>query len=216
WFPSIPNLQPRFILYYVGLNDFDKDEGYTYDELLIEQNSLRQQLRERSALYYVLRTLKGMYLARYVNKTAHGADKTTDWTDVSLIRNYDGLMSDWLASYAARLRVLIDKTRLFGAVPIFMTQPSRRFKFVNGEITGHARIGTYNGMEFNGVDYFHMMKRINAVTMKTCLEHGGICVDLAKELQLDDADFYDGSHMTSSGTKKVGLYLYSKLANYLG
>jgi hypothetical protein len=219
WFPNIPNLKPKFILYYVGLNDFYKEGNYSFDALVNSENSLKQYLRERSAIYYLFRTLKGIYLARYVNKVAHGAIdlKSEALTESPLLQDYENLMNRRLEAYASRLRILINKTKSFNAIPVLITQPSRLYKIVNGTVVGLSKVSRYDGEEYNGVDFYYMMSLLNVVTMKTCARYGGICIDLGNEIvtKLEDEDFYDAAHMTPSGTEKVGLYLYSTLADYL-
>lgn len=219
WFPNIPNLKPKFIVYYIGLNDFYKDDEYKYDDLVINEKSLQQFLRERSAFYTLFRKLKGIYLARYVKKVAHGASdfKRKAWSDKPLLQNYDNLMSGRLEAYAARLRILIDKTNLFGAIPVFVTQPSRMYRISGGKIFGLSTSNIYDGRKFNGVDFYYMMNRLNKVMMETCERYEAVCINLADEMfaRWEDDDFYDISHMTPAGAKKVGLYLYSKLAEYL-
>jgi hypothetical protein len=63
----------------------------------------------------------------------------------------------------------------------------------------------------NGVDYYYMMKMLNETTLATCLEIGGIPIDVANNIQWEDGDFYDNVHNTPQGAAKIGRYLYSEL-----
>ena len=56
-----------------------------------------------------------------------------------------------------------------------------------------------------------MMRMLNDKTMEFCHAVGGICLDLASELEFNDSDFYDFYHNTPRGAEKIGLYLYQKL-----
>lgn len=63
----------------------------------------------------------------------------------------------------------------------------------------------------NGVDYYHMMKRLNDVAIAASRRQGIVCLDLAGETVWEDADFYDKSHMSPKGAQKVGSYLFERL-----
>ena len=66
WFPAIPNLRPRFVLLYVGINDFwlKESEDSRFDALEGGPASVLDKIVTRSAIYSVYRTLKGMQAAR--------------------------------------------------------------------------------------------------------------------------------------------------------
>ena len=214
WFPHVPELKPRFILFYVGLNDFYKDNDSLYD-VLKSDHSIRQILRERSAIYHLLRTLKGIYMAQVVYKIGHGSVdfEKVMWTDKPILKEYRILMNSKMKAYAARLDTLIDRAHKFGAKPIFVTQPSRRYKFISGKLFGIDIVTKYDNVKYNGVDYYKMMRKVDNVTMQICKERQAICVDLSGDLTLSwkNEDFYDFAHMTPKGARKVGLYLYQKL-----
>lgn len=40
-------------------------------------------------------------------------------------------------------------------------------------------------------------------------------VDLARNLELGDSDYYNGLHYTPAGAKKIGDFLYSRIAPIL-
>lgn len=88
WFTNVPNLEPKYILFYVGLNDFYIDEGCGYDALITDEKekSIRQALREKSAIYHALRTLNGIYQAEVKQGIGHRKVKFSDfeWTETPL------------------------------------------------------------------------------------------------------------------------------------
>jgi hypothetical protein len=213
WFPHIRGLKPKYILFYVGLNDFYKDEGDLFDAL--EKHNL---FTERSAIYFLCRTLWGIYQAKVRKKIEHAAFDLSKipYTRTPLRGDHDRLMQARLEAYRARLVLLIEETRRLGAVPIFVTQPSRRYRVTSGGVEGIAMTSRYDSVEINGVDYFFMMKRLNAVTISTCEAHGGICLDMANAEIWEDRDFYDFEHMTPGGAAKVGGYLFEHLKGRLG
>lgn len=239
WFPLIPNLKPKYILYYVGLNDFYKEEGNNYDNLS-EQNGkstikrFQRTVKNNSVSYYLFRTLLGAYTAN-----AYGLDhdlkykfSMDNWTTEPLLKDneYEELMSRRLESYEARLQLLCKKTFDMGATPIFVTQTTRRFKrsgdTVSGENTAgivDAKFGglityTYEGKQFNGVDFYFMLRALNDRTIKVAADCEAIALDLAADLENDFDivnDYYDPVHNSPSGAAKIGKYLFEKLNELL-
>ena len=122
-------------------------------------------------------------------------------------------MSKRLKSYVARLDELINRTRKFEAIPIFVTQPSKKYKFVSNKLLGDDTVLEYDNRKYNGVDYYNMMRVLDDVTIQTCKKYHAICIDLASDLALilEDDDFYDFAHMSPKGARKAGLYLYQEL-----
>ena len=214
WFPMIPDLRPTYIIFYVGVNDFYIEENYGYDALVIDSNmSVRQHIRQKSALYHVLRTLRGVYQAQIRHKIGHGGIDVAQLqlTNRPLQSSYDILMRDRLTEYAERLDVLIARSREFGAEPIFATQPSRLYRLNNGTVEGTRTESLYGDVRINGVDYYYMMRKLDEVTISVCREHNAVCFDIAKEQVWTDSDFYDLTHMTPSGTRKLGGLLFEIL-----
>ena len=219
WFNQIPELRPGFILFYVGLNDFYKDTDYEYDDLVANDNSIKQLIKERSVFYYLYRTIKAIYKAHFVYEISHTTIDfgTINWTEKPLLGEYPDFMHDRLTAYAARLEQLIKRTRDFGSQPIFVTQPSREYRFNSEQLFGVDIISQYENVRFNGVDFYHMMRSMDDILLQTCKNNNVLCFDLSRDLatRWEDQDFYDFGHMTPNGAKKVGLYLYQKLKEHM-
>jgi hypothetical protein len=215
WFPHIPGLAPEVVLLYVGLNDFYKDAGDHNDRLLEGDQGfgLRRSLSENSALWSLARTVRGAWEAMVVERIGHRsiAFEQLRWTRESLQESY-GFMRRRLTSYGDRLRILARLSRDLGAEPIFVSQPSRRYRVLPHGVEGHAQVRSYEGREFNGVDYFHMTRRLDGVTQAVATEMGSVYVDLAGRGVWEDADFYDFEHMTPRGAEKVGTLLHEALS----
>jgi len=224
WFPYIEGLKPKFVLFYVGTNDFYLERGRRVDRLSKQKKGNLQQtineLKDKSAIYYLLRVVKGVYMAHYIYNVSHRKIdfKKIQWTDHGLLQDYKQIMDSMMPSYLERIDKLADLTAEMGAIPIFVTQPSRRYKLVGGKIYGSGvlrRIFRRNGkiIKINGLDYHRMMTILNANTMMACRKRKAICIDLAKDLEFvwTDEDYYDFLHMTPTGARKVGEYLYKSL-----
>lgn len=215
WFPEIPGLKVKYFLFYIGINDFHKDAGYKFDDLIVSYVPFRKILSERSALAYMWRTLKGIYRAKTEKAESRLVDyKKIKWTETGNISDYENFTRGRLDDYEKRLRMLVAKVRAWGATPIFVTQNFYSYKKSNGKILGVTDTRTYNGSPVNGVDVYFIMQRLNQRTLQVCRETGGICIDLAGELRLRRQDLYDFVHTTPKGSAKMGHYLHEKLKGY--
>lgn len=214
WFPHIPGLEPSFIIFYIGLNDFHIKNDNRFDDLrgIDDEKSLKEIIIENSALYYLFRTIRGTWQAVVVHGIGHqrveaGAmQKTSD----PLHDDYE-FMQGRLADYEKRLLALVDKSLKLGAVPVFVSQPSRRYEVTADGVIGWAITKEYEGRQINGVDYYHMMRRLDAVTERVAKESGAFYIDLAAQTGWEDDDFYDSAHMTPQGARKVGEAIFNAL-----
>ncbi len=216
WFPSVPDLTPDYVLFYVGLNDFHKEVGYKYDHLVDADQgfNLKRETRNNSALWHIARTLHGAYEALVVKKAGHRSIDFSEmhWTRDALQNDY-GFMEPRLHEYADRLRLLADMTSEFGAKPIFVSQPSRRYRITPDGLSGDSGVSSYEDHQYNGVDYYNMMRKLDGVTEAVTMEKDALFVDLAQHGRWVYTDFYDFAHMTPQGAKKVGVLLYDALRN---
>jgi len=216
WFPLIPGLKPRFVLAYVGINDMAVSGAANYDSMQSPELSrrIRYLFVNNSALYNLYRTVRGMIRAREA-KLIHGKSP------------YDGVLwekaypmnerkpaskelAKRLDEYKARLEILIGKIRGLGARAIIVTQPAAMFRLRGGWVFG---IRGKDGKISTG--FYEILTAINDVSMTVCREKGAVCVDLGRELQFEDGDFYDNVHNTPQGTAKIGRYLYRSLKDAL-
>ena len=190
----------------------------SFDDLHRKNISLADRALERSAFVHVYRLLQGAHTARYEARIFHHRENFSEWDWVSTRRfagSHRDLTEDKLRRYGSRLSVLTSRIRQMGATPIFVTQPSRHYKFIGGVIHGTAHEFDWGGGMVNGVDVGHMMRLLDRTTMRTCEQEAGICIDLAVDLQVEDTDFYDLAHNTPTGAAKIGRFLFHRLENAL-
>jgi hypothetical protein len=216
WFPYIPHLKPKYILYNVGLNDFYVDVSPSpYDDLV--RPSLVATMKDNSALWHLVRTASGAYQAARVLKIGHRRIdfEAVQWTNEPLQDGYT-FIAPRLDGYAARLRILVDRTRRLGSTPIFVSQPSRHFRRTPQGIQGRAELTPYAGRQINGVDRYYMMRLFIQVMEAVCRERNAAFIDLAADTDWTDHDFYDFNHTTPAGARKLGLRLFAKLRPIVG
>jgi lysophospholipase L1-like esterase len=214
WFPSIPGLSPRYVLFYLGINDVHIESQRKYDELASRDEAIgaMESLRDRSGLYYGYRTLRAMFRTERRKAGHQRVDfERVVWVDAPIRQNHAARSAGRRLAYATRLARLAELTRSLGAEPIFVTQLLVSSREVDGTVVGTQ------GTDSNGVDVYIITGLFNQTTMDSCRALRAICVDLAADLRPDftDRDFYDFSHTTPSGAAKIGAYLYRSLRDEL-
>lgn len=205
WFPNVPGLKPRFILFYVGINDVHADGG-AVDKL--QHASWVKRFRQHSALWQAGTKVAGMVVARRARLNHQRIDPATQhWTDIPAQPDWKPEGFRDLDSYRDRLRALARAAHDMGAVPVFVTQMRGDFKIVDGKVWGMVQ---EDGL--NGVDHYRRLLAFNQATRAVCAEDGLLCLDLARELTFEPGDFYDYLHNTPQGAAKIGRWLAAKLA----
>ena len=203
WFPHVPGLRPRFVLAYVGIND-TQVSGTWVDTL--RHHSFNRIVKQKSALFRLSRQITGMVVASRARLRHDRVDyAAAKWTETGAQAVPAG--DSGVEQYRQRLKLMADEIHDMGAVPVFVTQTRGDFKKVGAKLVGMV---TETGP--NGVDQYNALTPYNAATREVCREHGLLCLDLARDLQFGDGDFYDYLHNSPQGAEKIGRWLYSKLA----
>lgn len=204
WLRKIPRLSAKWILVYVGINDTSLDNRTDYDEMISRSRSIKQLIVEKSAVYSLFRTLRGMIKAKAL-KVSHGEPvQGKTWVTMPPFPPLTPSENMGLDQYEVRVKTLAKLIREFGAKPIFVTQPMAIMKWESGKT--YLRDGQSPNLYFK-------LDRLNVRLMSVCRTfEDAICIDLANQLTLSASDYYDLFHYTPSGAKKIGLYLHAMLS----
>jgi hypothetical protein len=162
--------------------------------------------------------LHGMQRAHFVARVGHRAVDFTEarWLEQGRLTDHAARAQHRLEAYGERLRRLLAQIRAWEAEPICVTQQTRFYRRAGNRIQGVEHGGRFGDERINGVDVYQLLDLLNRKTLAICGEEGAIRVDLANELQLEDADFYDYAHTTPSGAAKIGHFLHAKLRGRFG
>jgi lysophospholipase L1-like esterase len=213
WFPKIPKLKARYILAYIGINDYGVVlTGYhsKQDNMEAPQRKVKRYLINNSVLYTLFRNLRGIWRAKKAN-LIHNSNSYdgTNWQLAAQQPSLDVTLKDLglgVNEYRHRLSKLIKVIRAFGAKPIIVTQHLGKYRIRDGKVWGKAsEDGTVDISAYAG------LSALSFAAMATCKKARAICIDLANELFFVDGDHYDGVHTTPKGSKKISQYLYKKL-----
>jgi lysophospholipase L1-like esterase len=215
WFPNVPGLRPRFVLAYIGINDLFvlPELRPLYDAMTPEGfwQSAYARIRNASAIYNLVRTVRGAIRSRKVN-LVYGSGLPRELKPVP-VKNIEKLRAQLakklakdIAGYRERVKFLAGRIKDFGARPIFVTQTRGDSFMVDGRLMGVGGGGLADRLSIG---------LLNQVTMAVCREAGGICIDLGAELEFSPSDFDDYIHPLPSGSRKIGEFLATRLLGHL-
>jgi len=214
WLPEIPRLHPKYFMFYIGINEPIADDLEKYD--LIEEKrfwaKVSRTFRNNSALNNLYRVVRGYLRARQVRIVHERMEfkealMTARWNgDPALRRKVAEQWRKQLEAYESRARRLVQLVRARNATPIFVTQ-------TRGDYRWHRE--ALIGMNEGALEQAMIHRLFNEVTMRVCREADGICIDLEREIQFSDGDFYDHAHVVASGSRKIAEVIYRGLRDQL-
>jgi len=218
WFPKVPGLKPKYFIFYIGFCDrfawLDRIEEYKDRKGLLggeTERSMWDRLLRRSFVCDAFRKLYSSHTA-YVYDLHHAR---IDYSEANWLKIKPSAFSDHVNEaaklYGRQLHRLFDLVESWGGKAVFVTQKAMTYKEVEGEIYFLDTVKVIGRDVVTHHDDYIYMSHINNTTMEVCRERGGICIDLAKELEVSPDDYYDYRHMNPRGTEKVGNFLYGKL-----
>ncbi|MEL7147566.1 MAG: hypothetical protein AAFO69_14420, partial [Bacteroidota bacterium] len=213
WLDDIPDLQPKYILYYIGINDsyISINQSDAFDHI---EKPLIKVIRDNSALWNLVKRVKGTLLAKKSN--AWHDHVVFEEQEYDTIQNfsqieYKNILGERLDRYKERLQRLIKLTEAMGARPIFVTQPMVSYRFgQDGTVFGIRKRSEYGTIKINGLDHYYFLKEMN----KSIDQVAGsqyLVIDLTDLNIWETDDFYDFIHMNPKGTKKLATVLARKL-----
>ncbi|MDA1023358.1 MAG: SGNH/GDSL hydrolase family protein [Proteobacteria bacterium] len=226
WFPKIPNFRPRYILAYIGINELghvQPNRPANKWELMIESNkTIKQYLKNNSALYGLYRTAKGMIRAREAMLVHSTPGGPYEWKAPALppdVAAAEMKFASFLDAYGARVRELIRRIRDLGAKPVIVTQHFGHYRLRGGLVFGLVAKERYENVwmgrviEKGTVDIgsYESLMAHNRRAMKVCQEVKAICIDVSEELEFEDGDHYDLLHTTPKGSAKIAKFIFERL-----
>lgn len=216
WFPLIPGLRPKYVLFYVGINDAEvRTRPSRMFDYAAAPNGLLPQLgfaiERHSALYRLYVLLHGQWAATDAAAQDHRFYNRPDHSYVATQEKPENraMLETNAKHFRERFQLLMNFTRQMGARPICVSQPSQIYRKVDGQMRGLAVV---NGHEatMNGMDYRRSMLLLAQVMKEECAASGGFYIDIESQ-PFTRTDFYDFVHMTPKGARKLGELLYEEM-----
>ena len=210
WFPLIPELNPKFIVLYVGVNDanFLRAIKPNPGDNNKQESGVKAFLKDFylvKALLPVHRFLKQLNDPLLVYGGHAPLQLNADDYDVMVMNERTiSLSKDNAKAFKSRMSKLLYEIRALNAIPICVTQPHRYTIKKNGQTYGIADV---LGTGFSGIDYDYSIRQLNSVMLELCREN---TLDLYSH-KFVRSHFYDGAHTTASGSKEIG----ERLADFM-
>jgi len=206
WFPLIPGLRPRYTILYVGLNDFLLSEPMFPLERTDGATTLVHRIKANSALYRLYATVRGILLTRRSLGTRVDFEHLP-YTSRPRWNDYDAAAGAQLSGFAQRFDRLLERVQEGGSVPVCVTQPTMFYRIDNGRVVGVDIDVSFEAPipidEINGMDYFYLRRRLDAIILASCRAIDAPAIDLAMAVW-EPAGFYDFEHMSPVGAKQLG------------
>lgn len=216
WFPSIYGLQPRYVVFYVGLNDFYRTAPGYNDTIVTDlpEKSLQRLWYEKSAFQNLVHRLRTNWEVRQAKIGHQGVDLSrVDWVETRRQSEYETWVGPTARAFGERIRELARLVHERDATPIFVSQPARYYRVIGGRLEGVPDAGQFQGRSLTGLDFLHVMEVFDRALADAAKDTSSLYFDMSSDTrgEWDDADFYDYAHMTPSGVAKVGRYLAGRL-----
>ncbi|MDD9879004.1 MAG: SGNH/GDSL hydrolase family protein [Magnetovibrio sp.] len=226
WFPKIPGFKPRYVLAFIGINDLshliDGKPPNKWEAMVEANKTVKQYLKNNSALYGLYRTAKGMIRARDAMLVHSTPAETFEWkalAEAPDVAAAAARIKPYLDGYEGRVRELIRRVRGLGAKPIIVTQHTGHYRMRDGRLHGriakkdHENVWMQRFVKRGEIDigpYVNLMAH-NSRAMRVCREEGAICVDVSEDLAFGAGDHYDLFHTTPAGSAKIARFMFERL-----
>lgn len=220
-------LQPKVVIFLVGVNDIGIGAERDFDERLHVFNGRSLERFLASAAVYSEAATAGLNLYRYyfpksVMITNQGKAQETDLAKLPDFQvsptGRSAILQEhrdyFLNPYRQRLQKLINICRQHGIQPIFLTQPVLYGSGIDpatGVNLGQKLVAT--GMD--GHTAWEVLELYNDIVRRLGREENFTVIDLARKMPKNSIYFYDLMHYTNTGAALVADLVYQQLRIYL-
>ena len=200
WFPKIENLNPKFVIFYIGINDSMISNEKHWD-LKIGKNkfdNIKDYIKNNSFFIDKFKIVKNKYFPR--NILAYDLNSSELYQNFNYI-NFDQAKKKHIkVSSEQKLKIDEFKKRLNNLnkiikeekfIPIFISQVK------------------FNGLK-DGI-LFH----INNELKKFATNNDYFMIRLDELVEMNEGDFYDTVHTTPQGSKRIAEIIYPNLKKKL-
>ena len=203
WFPRINNLNPEYVIFYLGINEhLVADESGVYEfDLNIEKKKFdrfRDYIKNNSFFYRRYMTIKKKYFPKDTSGYFFNNEKLYDnftYTSYNQAKNFKREISEkdnkLLIQLDKRLLVLKNIVKSNNLIPIFITQVA------------------YDGLRDQ------KLFLVNERLKKFSIHNNYHLIKLDEIIEMELYDFYDTTHTTPKGSKKIAETIYPYLVKFL-
>ena len=210
WLYRIPKLRARYFLHYIGVNDAwlpnhlaPSDQAGT--------NSLATRIRLRSAIVHgaahLWQLAGGSTLAQHARIVPHELDTIVP---VKAVVNREEIQAFIDTRYKPNLQRILELHQSRGERAIFVSQPTHPAVLV------HKDDEVFTRSYLAPPRWAVALEMMNAATAQVCGSRPHTChfIDVAGQLEFEEADFYDSVHVTPAGARRLAAFLAGELTEF--
>ena len=207
WFNELENFKPKYIIFYIGITEILYDQS-EFDQSFFDNDKKNLRLNFIQKVKYFLNQNNGFIYKIFkkiykksiqdTHNVGHNPLRKTN----QFIQPSKNILIDVKKknNFKKNLNLLNEYSLKLDIIPIFITQKTLRGYEKNNKI-----------FSFSDKDFFTYEKNISIMIIEFCKENKIICFDLNKELQFNEADFYDLVHTTPLGSKKIADFIFKNI-----
>lgn len=224
-------MRPKVLLFYVGLNDVDRNDLNQYDASTLRSRSREDDSLARGIQRILLRTsdafalidnLRLHWLAKRKGLThgetvghQHFATRPQHLTMTNEARQLwlEQRSPDCLSAYRKRLQRLIQRCVEENITCVLLTQPVL-YGEGKDDVTG-IDLETVRVGEVDGWTHWQLLKQYNQATLEIAKEFDVARIDVATQMPKSSKYFYDLTHYNLEGAVKIAEIIEGVLAKVL-
>ena len=223
WFINIEDFNPKFIIYYKGINerfyfnynpnpqDLKKGQFKTvhaFDRMMkiSKLDRLKDHIKNNSFFLKKGKIVQLKYFSSKTRKENYSQFKATYGLE-------HGVSTTFISQKFADKRFNLDS--LINNNEIFVNSLTKRLEhltFLTSQIGAET---IFINQVLNDGQLSEKIYLTNYVIRDFCFKNKIKLIDLAKNIILNNKDFYDEFHTTPSGSKKIAEYIYPKLKDFI-
>ncbi len=220
-------LQPKVVLFLVGINDVGLQSERDFDERIHEINfrSLERFLASVAGHSELATAALNLYRFYFPKSVMINNQNDPQETDLRKLPSFAvskeaqaAIMKDhqdhYVDPYKNRLEKLITICREHNIIPVLLTQPvlyGKRVDPTTGVNLGHKFVAK----DMDGATGWQVLELYNDITRQVGHEQGVLVIDLAREMPKDSRYYYDLMHYTNAGADKVADLIADQLTPFL-
>ena len=214
WFPKLEEFKPKYIIFYIGINDFlapvEKLKKAKFNDGHIVNPDLKEKIvdniKSRSIFYDLLRKTKHKYYTSNKPKVIYDFDHTAElfhknkeyrflnYNDALKLYDINKLIKqnkEKIKYYLDNVDILYNEAIKLKATPVFINQLDHE--------------GHYNKKLFS----------LNYSLINHCKKKNYKCIDLASKLEGKKNYWWDGTHTTAKGSEIIADLIFPELHTHI-
>jgi lysophospholipase L1-like esterase len=208
-------LQPKVVIFLVGINDLGIRGERDFDERIHEVNfrSLERFLASAAVHSELAAAALNLYRYYFPKSTMINNQNDPQETDLKKLPHFEvspeqlvALIKEhrdhYLGPYKRRLEKLITMCQAHHILPVLVTQPVL-YGDVTDPATGVNLAHKFVAKDMDGATAWDILELYNDVTRKVGREQGVLVIDLAREMPKNSKYYFDLMHYTNAGAARV-------------